>query len=125
MNLGLKNRVALVAASSQGLGLATAQAFAAEGCRVAMCARNKPTLEAAADKIRKHHNVEVFAEACDVGDSAAVARFVPPEEFADYGALARAKGFMQVAATPLTRSSYHADADFAAMRATRAARLAA
>ena len=76
MNLGLKNRVALVAASSQGLGLATAQAFAAEGCRVAMCARNKPTLEAAADKIRKHHNVEVFAEACDVGDSAAVARFV-------------------------------------------------
>jgi lipoic acid synthetase len=56
---------------------------------------------------------------------AAVARFVPPEEFADYGALARAKGFLQVAATPLTRSSYHADADFAEMRATRAARLAA
>ena len=56
---------------------------------------------------------------------AAVARFVPPEEFAGYGALARAKGFLQVAATPLTRSSYHADADFAAMRATRAARLAA
>jgi lipoyl synthase len=56
---------------------------------------------------------------------AAVARFVPPEEFAEYGALARAKGFLQVAATPLTRSSYHADADFAEMRAARAARLAA
>ena len=41
MDLGLKNRVALVAASSQGLGLATAEAFAAEGCRVAMCARNR------------------------------------------------------------------------------------
>ncbi len=69
MDLGLKNRVALVAASSQGLGLATAEAFAAEGCRVAMCARNQQTLQAAADKIRKQHNVEVFAEAVDVADS--------------------------------------------------------
>jgi 3-oxoacyl-[acyl-carrier protein] reductase len=76
MDLGLKNRVALVAASSQGLGLATAEAFAAEGCRVAMCARNPQTLEAAAAKIRKQHNVGVFAEPFDVADSAAVARFV-------------------------------------------------
>jgi 3-oxoacyl-[acyl-carrier protein] reductase len=76
MDLGLKNRVALVAASSQGLGLATAEAFAAEGCRVAMCARNKQTLGAAAAQIRKQHNAEVFAEACDVADAAAVARFV-------------------------------------------------
>src|SRR5580658_2457677 len=76
MDLGLKNRVALVAASSQGLGLATAQAFAAEGCRVAMCARNKPRLEAAADKIRKDHTAEVFAEALDVADHAAVTQFV-------------------------------------------------
>jgi 3-oxoacyl-[acyl-carrier protein] reductase len=76
MDLGLKNRVALVAASSQGLGLATAEAFAAEGCRVAMCARNQKTLAAAAEKIRKQHNAEVFAEAFDVADSAAVSRFV-------------------------------------------------
>jgi 3-oxoacyl-[acyl-carrier protein] reductase len=76
MDLGLKNRVALVAASSQGLGLATAEAFAAEGCRVAMCARNKQTLGAAAAQIRKQHNAEVIAEACDVADAAAVARFV-------------------------------------------------
>jgi lipoyl synthase len=51
---------------------------------------------------------------------AAVERFVPPEEFADYAALARARGFLLVSATPLTRSSYHADADFAALRAARA-----
>jgi len=51
---------------------------------------------------------------------AAVERFVTPEEFADYAAIARAKGFLLVSATPLTRSSYHADDDFAALRAARA-----
>jgi 3-oxoacyl-[acyl-carrier protein] reductase len=76
MDLGLKNRVAVVAASSQGLGLATAEAFAAEGCRVAMCARNAHTLEAAAANIRKRYHAEVFAEPFDVADSAAVSRFV-------------------------------------------------
>jgi 3-oxoacyl-[acyl-carrier protein] reductase len=76
MDLGLKNRVAVVAASSQGIGRATAEAFAAEGCRVAMCARSPQTLQAAADKIRKEHGVEVLAEAFDVTDAAAVGRFV-------------------------------------------------
>jgi len=52
---------------------------------------------------------------------AAVARFATPDDFADYAALARAKGFLMVASTPLTRSSYHADAHFAALRAARAA----
>jgi lipoic acid synthetase len=56
---------------------------------------------------------------------AAVDRFVTPEEFADYAALARAKGFLLVSATPLTRSSYHADADFAALRDAREAGRAA
>jgi len=51
---------------------------------------------------------------------AAVERFVTPDEFAEYAALARARGFLLVSATPLTRSSYHADADFAALRAARA-----
>jgi lipoyl synthase len=54
---------------------------------------------------------------------AAVDRFVSPEEFAEYAAIARAKGFLLVSASPLTRSSYHADADFAALRAARAERL--
>jgi 3-oxoacyl-[acyl-carrier protein] reductase len=76
MDLGLRNRVALVAASSQGIGRATAEAFAAEGCRVAMCARNEQTLHAAAEKIRKQHDVQVFAEAFDVTDAGAVGRFV-------------------------------------------------
>jgi lipoic acid synthetase len=50
---------------------------------------------------------------------AAIDRFVPPAEFEDYAAAARGRGFLMVAATPLTRSSYHADADFARMRDAR------
>ena len=49
----------------------------------------------------------------------AVDRFVTPEEFEDYATVARSKGFLMVAATPLTRSSHHADRDFAALRAER------
>ena len=55
---------------------------------------------------------------------AKVIDFVTPKAFDAYGAIARAKGFLQVAATPLTRSSYHADADFRQMRAAREAQLA-
>ncbi len=51
---------------------------------------------------------------------AALDRFVTPDEFADYAGMARSKGFLQVSATPLTRSSYHADEDFAALRMARA-----
>jgi 3-oxoacyl-[acyl-carrier protein] reductase len=76
VNFELKDRVALVAASSLGIGRATAEAFAAEGCRIAMCARNRQTLEAAAEKIKEKHRVEVFAEAFDVSDDVAVRRFV-------------------------------------------------
>ena len=57
----------------------------------------------------KHHRVD---------------RFVTPEEFAEFEAAARGKGFLMVSATPLTRSSYHAGEDFAALRAARNARLA-
>ncbi len=50
---------------------------------------------------------------------AAVERFVTPEEFKAYETIARAKGFLMVSATPLTRSSYHADADFEKLREAR------
>ncbi|MCA0449907.1 MAG: lipoyl synthase [Proteobacteria bacterium] len=56
---------------------------------------------------------------------AAVDRFVTPDEFAEYATLAKAKGFLLVASTPLTRSSYHADSDFVALRAAREAKLSA
>ncbi len=53
----------------------------------------------------------------------AVNRFVTPEEFAGYEKAAFGKGFLMVSATPLTRSSYHAGADFTRLRAARLARL--
>lgn len=56
---------------------------------------------------------------------APIDRFVTPDEFADYKRIAEAKGFLLVASTPLTRSSYHADDDFAELRAKREAKLAA
>ena len=51
---------------------------------------------------------------------ARVERYVPPEEFEGWAAAARARGFLLVSATPLTRSSYHADADFRRLQAARA-----
>ncbi len=75
MDLGLKGRGVIVAASSQGMGLATAEAFAREGAQVAMCARTEKTLREAADKIRAETSAEVYAEPLDVTDAAAVLRF--------------------------------------------------
>jgi lipoic acid synthetase len=54
---------------------------------------------------------------------AAVDRFVTPEEFKAYEAIARAKGFLMVSSSPLTRSSHHAGEDFARLRAAREAQL--
>ena len=50
---------------------------------------------------------------------APVDRFVTPDEFAELERIARVKGFLMVSATPLTRSSYHADADFEQLKAAR------
>ncbi|WP_265587913.1 lipoyl synthase [Sphingomicrobium arenosum] len=55
---------------------------------------------------------------------AEVKEFVPPKTFEAYAAIGRAKGFLLVAASPLTRSSYHAGDDFEKMRANREAQLA-
>ena len=53
---------------------------------------------------------------------ATLERFWTPEEFTGLEQVARAKGFLMVSASPLTRSSYHADSDFAALKAARTAR---
>ena len=76
MDLGLKNRGVIVAASSQGIGRATAELFAREGAQVAMCARTEKPLREAAEQIRKDTGAEVYAEPLDVTDEAAVRSFV-------------------------------------------------
>jgi len=50
---------------------------------------------------------------------AAIDRFVTPEEFKAYETIAKAKGFLLVSSSPLTRSSYHADEDFAKLKSAR------
>jgi 3-oxoacyl-[acyl-carrier protein] reductase len=76
METGLKNKVAMVAGSSQGIGRAVAEALAAEGCRLALCSRTLQTLESTAEQIRRRHKVEVFCQAVDVRDAKAVHDFV-------------------------------------------------
>jgi len=66
MDLGLKDKVAVVAAASRGLGRAVAEALAAEGARVAICARDPARLEAAAAELRQRTGAEVLAQPADV-----------------------------------------------------------
>src|SRR5262249_27855555 len=76
MDLGLKDRVALVAASSQGIGKAVAMALAREGTKLAICARTASAISAVADEIRAATGVEVVAGPADVADLDAVRRLV-------------------------------------------------
>lgn len=76
METGLKNRVAIVAASSKGIGRATALALAAEGANLAICARHEDTLEEVALEARNRYGVDVHTEIFDVGDDTRVRQFV-------------------------------------------------
>src|SRR6266496_6854312 len=83
MDLGLKDRVAIVAASSQGLGKAVAMGLAREGARLALCARTEATLTAAADEIHHATGAEIMTRALDVTNYDQVRHFVADtvEEF--------------------------------------------
>jgi 3-oxoacyl-[acyl-carrier protein] reductase len=76
VDLGLKDRVAIVAASSQGLGKAVAMGLAREGAKLALCARTEATLREAAAEIHGETGVEVYAEAVDVTGHGQVRQFV-------------------------------------------------
>jgi 3-oxoacyl-[acyl-carrier protein] reductase len=75
METGLRKRLAIVAASSQGIGRATALGFAAEGANLALCARNPEALNEVAEEARRVHGVEVYTENFDVSDDGRVRRF--------------------------------------------------
>jgi NAD(P)-dependent dehydrogenase (short-subunit alcohol dehydrogenase family) len=72
MDLKLKGRRALVTGSSKGIGLAIAEALAAEGCDVQLVARTKADLDKATADIRAKHGVEAIGHAADLSQSASV-----------------------------------------------------
>ena len=76
MDLGLRGKVALIAASSKGLGRAVAEELAAEGAHLVICARGQKALEEAADSIREKAPVKVVDVAADVSDPEDAARVV-------------------------------------------------
>lgn len=80
MELGLKGRVALVSGASQGIGRATALAFAAEGAHVAICARNEAALEEVAKQARAEFGVKTLVGTVDVADAEAITGFVKRAE---------------------------------------------
>ncbi|HEX7296959.1 MAG TPA: SDR family oxidoreductase [Pyrinomonadaceae bacterium] len=68
MDLGLKDKVALVAASSTGLGRAVAEELANEGAALILCARNEERLKATADAIQQNTGARVLSVRADVTD---------------------------------------------------------
>ncbi len=80
MDLGLRGRVAIVAAASKGLGLAAAESLAREGAEVAICARTASDLESASQRIKSAGGRNVFWRTVDVGDGEAVRQFVESVE---------------------------------------------
>lgn len=74
MDLGLAGKVALVAASSKGLGRAIAEELGAEGAHLVICARSEEPLRATAESIRKSSGVEVVEVAADVSQQAGIDR---------------------------------------------------
>jgi 3-oxoacyl-[acyl-carrier protein] reductase len=76
MDLGLNGKVALVAASSKGLGKASALALAREGARVTICSRTEVDLDAAAEEIRQETGTEVLAVPADLATAEGISLVV-------------------------------------------------
>ena len=76
MDFGLKDRVALVAAASRGIGYASARELAREGARVFLCSRNEGRASEAAQKIHEETGAYVAGIAADVTDGGQVEAFV-------------------------------------------------
>lgn len=68
MDLGIKGKTALVTASSKGIGKAVAEAFASEGCNLAICSRTKESLIDTSKEIRSKYQLEPFWGVCDLNN---------------------------------------------------------
>ncbi len=95
MDLGLKNKVALVAAASRGLGRAVAEELAAAGAKLVLCSRNAENINNTANEITEATGAEVFPSPADVSKADEVARLVQSgiEKFAFQRRRTRAQRF--------------------------------
>jgi 3-oxoacyl-[acyl-carrier protein] reductase len=76
MDTGLKDKVAIVCAASEGLGRATAEAFAAEGCRLGICSRRREAIEQVAADLRRQYGADVLPVQADLRQAAEITAFV-------------------------------------------------
>ncbi|MCB9058098.1 MAG: SDR family oxidoreductase [Calditrichae bacterium] len=76
MDLGIKNKVAVVFAASKGLGKAAALALANEGCRVAICSRDSENLKKAESAITQATAAQTFTQVVDVSDKDQITEFI-------------------------------------------------
>ncbi len=75
MDLGLKGKVVGISGGSEGIGKATAMAFAKEGCKVAICSRSQAKLDAAQAEF-KEAGYDIFTKSVDVGAEGQLAGFI-------------------------------------------------
>jgi 3-oxoacyl-[acyl-carrier protein] reductase len=76
MDLGLKDKVALLAAASKGLGYGVARAMGREGAQLSICSRGAEQVRAAGEKLSAETGAQVLAVPCDVRDAAAVEAWI-------------------------------------------------
>lgn len=76
MDLGLKGKVALVAAASKGLGYGVARALAREGANVSICSRDDAAIRQAAEKLRQENGTDVMGTACDVRQADSIQHWI-------------------------------------------------
>ncbi len=126
MDLGLKNKVAMVAAGSKGIGRAAAASLASEGCRVSICARSEETVRNTAAELSAASGSEVVWSICDVSNADDIARWhreansqlgVPDILVTNTGGPPAAR-FMQ-----LTEEQWHSGIDSTLMNIIRMSRL--
>ena len=72
MDLGLRNKVAIITGASVGIGLAVAEGLAAEGALVVMAARSEERLRKEAHRLARTHGVKTLAVVCDVATAAGI-----------------------------------------------------
>ncbi len=76
MDFGIESKIAIVTAATRGLGRGCAEALAAEGCRLAICSRDRTSAEKAAGEIARQYGVDAMGTAADMGHKEEIERLV-------------------------------------------------